>query len=70
MELNAVGGQSEMVFPRAQYCGQFCLTSSLTIWTKRSSVPSVSLQMTPSWAEVSDLLKSRKALQRDLNRLD
>ena len=34
------------------------------------SVPSVSLQMTPSWAGVSICPKDRKALQRDLDRLD
>jgi len=34
------------------------------------SDPSVSLQMTPNWVGVSVCLRVRKALQRDLNRLD
>jgi len=34
------------------------------------SAPSVSLQMTPSWAGVSYLLEDRKGPQRDLDRLD
>ena len=37
---------------------------------KGLSVPSVSLQMTSSWQEVSIFLGGRKALQRDLDRLD
>ena len=34
------------------------------------SVPSVSLQMTPSWELVSNLPEGRDALQRDLDKLD
>lgn len=36
-------------FHRGQYCSQPCLVSSLTIWTRVLSAPSVSLQMTPIW---------------------
>jgi len=38
------------MFPRAQYCGQFCLVSLLMTWTTGSSAPSVSFQVTSSWA--------------------
>jgi len=38
------------------------------IWVRDLSAPSVSLQITPSWVEV--LLEGRKALQRDLDKLD
>jgi len=38
-------------------------------WMRGLRTPSVSLQMTPSW-EDADLLEHRKALQRDLDRLD
>ncbi|PKU42894.1 rna-directed dna polymerase from mobile element jockey-like [Limosa lapponica baueri] len=40
---------SQVVFPRAQYWGQFCLISLLMTWTGGSSAPPVSLQTTPSW---------------------
>jgi len=36
------------------------------IWMRRSSAPSVSLQMTPSWVGVPKAL----ALQRDLDRME
>jgi len=38
------------------------------IWMQALSSPSASLQTTPSWVGV--LLEGRKALQRDLDRLD
>ena len=53
MELNPAGDRSQVVFPRAQYWGQFCLTSLSMIWTRGLSAPSAGLQMTPSWAGVS-----------------
>jgi len=46
------GGWSQVVFPRAQLWGQSCLTSLSMIWMRGLSAPSVSLQMTPSWAGV------------------
>ena len=39
-------------------------------WMKALSAPSVSLQMTPSWLEVSVFQGGSEALQRDLDRLD
>jgi len=39
-------------FPRSQYWGLSCSISLLMTWTKGSRVPSVSLQMTPSWEDV------------------
>ncbi|KAK4821056.1 LOW QUALITY PROTEIN: hypothetical protein QYF61_012236 [Mycteria americana] len=66
MELNPAGGQSQVVFPRALCWDQFSL-SLPTIWTRGSSALSVSLQMTPSCV---DLLEGRKALWKDLDRLD
>ncbi|GAB0209146.1 mitochondrial enolase superfamily member 1 [Grus japonensis] len=50
--LHPVGSRSQVAFPRAEYWGQFCLISLSMIWTRGSSAPSVSLQMTPSWAGV------------------
>jgi len=52
MELNLVCGWSRVVFPRAQYWGQFCLISLSMIWMRGLSAPSVSLQMTLSWVGV------------------
>jgi len=52
MELNPVGGWSQVVSPGAQYWGQLCLISLSMIWTKGLSTRSVSLQMTQRWAEV------------------
>jgi len=52
MELNPTGGWSQEVFPRAQFWVWSCLTSSAMIWMRGLSAPSVSLQMTPSWAGV------------------
>ena len=52
---------------RGQCWGLSCSISLLMPWTRALSAPSVSLQMTPSWQEVS---RGRKALQSDLDRLD
>ena len=35
MELHPADGWSQVVFPRAQYCGQFYLMSLSMIWTRR-----------------------------------
>ena len=40
----AGGGQSLLGIPKAQYWGQSCLMSSLVVWMRGLSVPSVSLQ--------------------------
>ncbi|KAK4826869.1 hypothetical protein QYF61_011988 [Mycteria americana] len=64
MELNPVDGRSQVVFPRAQYWGWFCLIPLSIIWTKGWSALSASLQMTPSCAGVLICLR------RDLVRLD
>jgi len=45
------------------------LTSLSMIWMRGLSAPSVSLQKTPSWVGVLICFESRKALQRDLDRL-
>jgi len=52
MELNPGGSWSQVMFPRAQYWAQLCLISLSMILTRGLSAPSVSLQMTPSWAAV------------------
>jgi len=70
MELNPANGQSQVVFPRAQSWGQFCLISSSMVWMRDLSAAVVSLQMTPSWAGLLICLQGKKALQRDLERHD
>jgi len=70
MELNPVGGQSQAASPRAQCWGRFCLISSLMILMRGLSAPSVSLQTTPSWDGALICQRGRRALQRDLDRLD
>ncbi|TRZ26658.1 hypothetical protein HGM15179_000429 [Zosterops borbonicus] len=70
-EWQQVGSQSPEVFPRVQYWGSSCSVSLSMIWTKGSSAPSVSLQAAPSWLGALICWKEeRKALQRDLDRLD
>ena len=53
--------------PRGRYWGLSCSMSLLIIWMRGLRAPSVSLQITLSWEEVSIL---QKALQRDLGRLN
>ena len=53
VELDPADGQSQVVFPRAQYLGQFYLISLLMIWMRGLSTPSVSEEMTRNWAGVS-----------------
>ena len=52
MELNAVGGRSRALSPKAQCWGRFCLTSSLVTSMRGLRAPPVSLQTTPSWEGV------------------
>ena len=52
MELNAVGGRSRALSPKAQCWGRFCLISSLMILMRGLSALSVSLQTTPCWEGV------------------
>ena len=51
MELHPAGGRSQVVFPRARCWGQSCSVSLSVIWTRGSSTPSPSSQVTPSWGE-------------------
>lgn len=53
MKLNLAGDQSQVLCPRDQYWGPSCLISLLITWIRELSAPSVSLQTTPSWEEVS-----------------
>ncbi|KAJ7397645.1 hypothetical protein BTVI_133644 [Pitangus sulphuratus] len=65
MMLRAAGGQSLVGFPRAQFWGQSCLISLSVIWRRRSSAPSVYLQMTgTNLGGGVDQLEGRKALQK------
>lgn len=45
MELNPVGSRSQVVFPRAQDWGQFCV---IMIWIRASNAPTATLQTTLS----------------------
>jgi len=65
--MHPAGKQSLMVLFRSHYWGFASLISLLMTWTLGLSAHSVDLQMMPSW---KDLPEDRKALQRDLSRLD
>lgn len=58
-----------VLFPRAQHWGQSCSISLLMILTRGLRVPLASLQMATSWTGMV-ILEGRKALLRNLERLD
>lgn len=62
LELTSAGSQSQMVFSGAEHLGQFCLM----ICMKGLSIPLEDKKLDRSVA----VLKCRKSLQRDLDRLD
>ena len=70
MESHLVGNQAGVVLPRGQYQGLSCSISLLMTWMRALSAPLVSLQMTSGRPEASICPGGRKALQRDLDRLD
>ena len=70
MEFSPVGSWSPVVFPRAWYWGHFSLTVLSVTWTRGLSCTLTKFANSTKLGRALDLPEGKKALQRDLERLD